>query len=269
MRNKPPPGPTVADLYDLSAPAYAEYWAPALVRHAHELVAGLTDRAARLRTAVDIASGAGTLTPSLRELVGPDGEVVALDRSHGMLRLGPPGIPRVQADAQRLPLAPAVADVAVLAFVLFLLPDARATVAEATRILRPGGWLLAATWGSQLGTGADAVVREELDSAGAPPFPALPRSDELTDTPERMADLLRGAGLVEVETRSRPLDARFDADAAIDLRTRSGTTGWRFAQLEADARASVRRRLTERLGGLAADELADRSEVLLTTARRR
>jgi SAM-dependent methyltransferase len=84
----------------------------------------------------------------------------------------------------------------VLAFVPFMLPDAGAAVIEAARVLRPGGWLLAATWGSQLGTGAEVVVREELDRAGAPVFPELARSDAGTDSAEDMAAL-------PVECRSR------------------------------------------------------------------
>jgi hypothetical protein len=64
------------------------------------------------RTIVDVATGAGTLIPALRGVAGSDG--------------------------------------VVLAFVLFMLPDARVAVAEAARVLRTGGWLLAATWGLEL-----------------------------------------------------------------------------------------------------------------------
>ncbi|MGH8892631.1 MAG: class I SAM-dependent methyltransferase, partial [Actinomycetes bacterium] len=180
----------------------------------------------------------------------------------------PTDVPRLLADAAHLPLADATADVAVLAFVLFLLPDARAAVAEAARILRPGGWLLAATWGSQDGTGADVVVREELDAAGAPAFVAPPRSDELTDTPDRVAALLGAVGLDGITTTSRPLDAEFDPTSALAMRTGAGTLGWRYARLDPAAQAAVRRRAAARLAELPAEEFVDRSEVLLTTARR-
>lgn len=129
------------------------------------------------RIVVDVATGAGTLVPALRVLAGNGGRVIALDRSHGMLRRIPPSMPRVQADAAALPLRAASADVLVLAFVLVLLPDARLAVAEAARVLRPYGWLLTATWGTELNTGSDIVVREELDAVGAPTFPVLERSD--------------------------------------------------------------------------------------------
>jgi len=165
-------------------------------------------------------------------------------------------------------LGDAVADVAVLAFVLFMLPDARPAVAEAARVLRPAGWLLAATWGSQDGSGADVVVREELDAAGAPPFPVLPRSDEYTDSAERMSTLLGAAGLHDIHTRSRPLDAAFDPDSALAMRTGAGSLGWRYALLDPTAQATVRRRSAARLASLPAEDFVDRSEVLLTTARK-
>jgi SAM-dependent methyltransferase len=204
----------------------------------------------------------------LGELVGPDGLVVALDRSHGMLRRVPHGVPRIQADAAHLPLSDASVDVVVFAFVLFMLPDARPAVAEAARVLRPGGWMLAATWGTQVDTGADVVVREEVDRAGAPSFPPLPRSDELTDTPEKMAILLATAGFGQLTSTSRPLDAVFDARAALAMRTGCGSLGWRFARLGPNARAQVYRRAAVRLRELPAEEFVECSEVLLTTARR-
>jgi SAM-dependent methyltransferase len=256
-------------MYDESAAVYDRYWAPALHRHARDLLRSVHRPGRAVWTAVDVAAGAGTLGPALRELVGPGGLVVAADRSLGMLGRAPGALMRLQTDAARLPLAAGCADVAVLAFVLFLLPDARAATAEAARVLRPDGWLLATTWGRQDGTTADAAVREELDAAGAPPPPALPRSDDLTDTPERMAALLIGAGFADVTTTSRPLDARFDADAALTLRLGSGSLGWRFARLDAATQQRVRGSAAARLAELPADAFHDRSPVLLTTARRR
>jgi SAM-dependent methyltransferase len=260
------PQQTLASVFDEGAAAYAQYWAPALHRHAQALLAPVP--IGPTRTIVDVAAGAGTLTPSLRMLAGEEGQVVALDRSRGMLRRAPTDLYRIQADAARLPLADATADVVVLAFVLFMLPDARAAVAEAARVLRSRGWLLAATWGSQDGTGADVVVRQELDAAGAPPFPDLPRSDELTDTPDRMASLLQGAGLRDVSTRVRSLDAVFEPAAALAMRTGAGALGWRFARLRRSAQDAVRQRAASRLAALPKEDFVDRSRVQLTTARR-
>jgi SAM-dependent methyltransferase len=216
---------------------------------------------------VDVAVGSGALVPTLREAAGREGLVLALDRSIGMLRRVPGPAPRVQSDAARLPLADACADVVVAAFVLFLLPDASRAVAEAARVLRPGGRLLAATWGSQSGTGADAVIREALDAAGAPAFPDLPRSDHLTDSPAALAALL-GEGFTDVVTTARPLDARFDPESALAMRTGCGSLGWRFKRLDRRAQDDLRAELVPRIAALEPESLVDRSEVLLTTARR-
>lgn len=261
------PEARLATVYDEGAAAYDEHWAPALHHHARALLDPVPTGSGLI--AVDVAAGVGTLASALRVLTGPGGLVVALDRSQGMLRRAPQDLPRVQADAMHLPLADASADVVVFAFVLFLLPDARSAVAEAARVLRPRGWLLAATWGTQLDTGADVVVREELDRAGAPGFPPLPRSDELTDTRERMLDLLEPAGFTDVRTEGRPLDASFDQDSALAMRTGSGTLGWRYARLDPDRREAVRRSAAGRLAALPAEDFVDRSEVLLTWASRR
>jgi SAM-dependent methyltransferase len=193
--------------------------------------------------------------------------VLAIDRSLGMLRRVPSTTIRVQADAVTMPLMGGSADVLVFAFVLFMLPDARAAVVEAARVLRPGGWLLAATWGAQFGTGADAIVREELDETGAPAFPELARSDAETDSAESMAGLL-GGGFVDIRTTARPLDARFTPEAAMAMRTGCGTLGWRFSRLDAGIQKQVTRLIADRLCGRSGEDPVDRSEVLLTTARR-
>ena len=262
------PEAAMAKVFDDGAAAYDRHWAPALHRHAVDLVAALPPAPDSRRTVIDIAAGAGTLIPELRDVAGPDGMVLALDRSMGMLRRAPADVPRIQADAARLPIADVSADVVVLAFVLFMLPDARAGVAEAARVLRPGGWLLVATWGAQLETDADLVVREEVEAAGPPPFPELPRSDELTDNAERLATLLEPAGFDDVRTIARTLDATFDAGSTLAMGTGFGRLGWRYARLDAPAQDAVRSRAAARLAALPPEAYTDRSEVLLTSARR-
>ena len=266
------PQPTIADVYDAGAASYVEHWAPVLQRHARDLAAAIPRPPdGRGRIVLDVAAGAGTLLPALRHVAGnlqTGGLLVALDCSTGMLALADPTVPRVQADAAALPMCDQCADVTVYSFVLFLLPDAHAAVAEAARVLRPRGWLLAATWGSQLGTSADVVVGEEVDTAGAPLGPDLPRSDELTDSPDRMRDLLEPAGFSDITTTARPLDAQFNAASTLAMRIGSGNLGWRFHQLSPPAQAGVRERANARLAALGPEGFLDQSEVQLTTARR-
>jgi SAM-dependent methyltransferase len=266
-------------VYDASSAVYAEHWAPVLHRHARDLVAMLPPApalpdAGGPRVVVDVAAGAGTLLPVLRELTGTAGNgrggglLVALDYSAGMLALADPSVPRVRADAHRLPLATGSADVAVAAFVLFMLDDARTAVADLARVLRPGGWVAAATWGGQDGSEADQVIARELDHAGAPPWPEPQRSDHLTSTPTALWELFVGAGFADVRTESRPLGGRFDAATALALRTGFGALGWRYRQLDAHHQERLLVRAARRLADLPATSFADNSEVLLTVARR-
>lgn len=260
------PGARIAAVYDASAPAYERHWAPALHRHSRELVE-LLPPATGPRRILEVGTGTGSLLPELAAAAGPGGSVLAVDRSLGMLRRVTTRVPLAQADAMALPVRSGSVDVAVAAFVLFLVPEARRATAELGRVLRPGGDLLAATWGEQRQTEADAVLLETLDEAGAPRPEDAARSDEETDSPAAMRTLLEGAGLADVRTDSRRLDARFTPAAMLEMRTTCGTTGWRFAQLDEGRQAEVRTRLAERYARLGEDAFTDRSEVLLTCAR--
>jgi SAM-dependent methyltransferase len=70
--------------------------------------------------------------------------VVVVDRSAGMLAPAVSRLPggAVRGDATRLPLRTGCADAVVVIWLLHLLPDAAPAVAEAARLVRPGGVLL-------------------------------------------------------------------------------------------------------------------------------
>ena len=91
---------------------------------------------------VDVACGGGLLAPHLPpgyRHVGVDlsPTAVTVARTHG--------VTVVRGDAQALPLADACADVVVAGEVLEHVPDLDAAVAEACRVLRPGGTLVVDT----------------------------------------------------------------------------------------------------------------------------
>lgn len=73
------------------------------------------------------------------------GHYIGGDLSWGMVQSLPPDIPRVNLDAQWLPLAAASVDVILANHMLYHVPDQDAAAAQFTRVLRPGGYLLAAT----------------------------------------------------------------------------------------------------------------------------
>jgi SAM-dependent methyltransferase len=98
--------------------------------------------------ALDVGCGTGRALPVLAAAVGPGGRVLGLDLTPDMLaearRKGRGGRAArlVLADARRLPVPDAVADVVFTAGLLQHLPDPAAGLAELARVARPGGRLV-------------------------------------------------------------------------------------------------------------------------------
>ncbi|MEU8033746.1 methyltransferase domain-containing protein [Streptomyces sp. NPDC049099] len=90
---------------------------------------------------LDIACGTGIVT---RRLLSSERVVVGVDRSPGMLSLAGKRVPGgvVRGDAMRLPIASNGVDAVVIVWLLHLLPDPASVLAEASRVLRPGGVLI-------------------------------------------------------------------------------------------------------------------------------
>jgi ubiquinone/menaquinone biosynthesis C-methylase UbiE len=100
-------------------------------------------------TVLDVGTGTGQYLAPLRRHI-PGGRIIGADLAPGMLRdLRAKGVPGgaslLNADAEALPLADAACDVMIASYVLFFVPDIPRALAEARRVLRPGGALLAAT----------------------------------------------------------------------------------------------------------------------------
>ncbi|EDY46231.2 LOW QUALITY PROTEIN: methyltransferase domain-containing protein, partial [Streptomyces sp. SPB074] len=104
-------------------------------RAAAEALAGLLPR--RTRTVVDLACGTGIVGGCLREA---GFTVRGVDLSAGMLQKAAGRLDGVvRADARALPFASGSADAITAVWLLNLVEDAAPFVAEAARVLRPGG----------------------------------------------------------------------------------------------------------------------------------
>jgi 2-polyprenyl-6-hydroxyphenyl methylase/3-demethylubiquinone-9 3-methyltransferase len=129
-------------LYDTLA---GEWWRPggafAMLRGIAAARARLIPPAARPGAVlVDLGCGAGLLGPHIKAKgyrhLGVDLVRSALDQAAGY------GVTALRADVARLPLADACADVVSAGELLEHVPDRPAVVAEACRVLRPGGLLV-------------------------------------------------------------------------------------------------------------------------------
>lgn len=123
--------------YDAEAPAYDESRGGAA--RASAAADAVLEPAPARGLCVDIAGGTGIVS---QQLVARGLDGVVADRSTGMLRLAAPRLPGrvLAADAVQLPLADGSVDLVTTIWLLHLIPDhADAVIAEAARILRPGG----------------------------------------------------------------------------------------------------------------------------------
>jgi ubiquinone/menaquinone biosynthesis C-methylase UbiE len=104
---------------------------------------------AETRRVLDLGCGVGALLPHL-DRVAPRALIVGLDRTEAMVALGPRDFPLLVGDAAELPFADGSFDAVVMAFMLFHLPRPTAGLAEAWRVLRPGGSVGLLTWGDRV-----------------------------------------------------------------------------------------------------------------------
>jgi SAM-dependent methyltransferase len=160
------------------------------------------------RLVADIGGGNGTLA---RFLAGRGVRFVVLDQAEHIAQAPRPG---VRADACRLPLRDGCADGAAALYMLYHLADPVLALAEARRVLRPGGWLavsapsrhndpeLAAVlpdWGAPLTFDAENAAAQLGAVFGAAQIDLTRWDAPLLRVPDRAAltTYLRGRGLSE------------------------------------------------------------------------
>jgi SAM-dependent methyltransferase len=139
---------------------------------------------------VDVGCGTGIVTV---RLVRPGRSVTGIERSAGMAAVAAGRLPGRIAlgDASRLPLASGSADVVTMVWLLHLLShtDSAAALAEAGRVLRPGGLLITTV-------GKDGAFYGEADDAAAVLAPVRAAFDrEPADGLDQVLDIGRRAGL--------------------------------------------------------------------------
>ena len=151
---------------------------------------------------IDVGCGNGAFTELIVQRCKP-AAVDGVDPSEGQLAYARtrPGAHRVQfhhGDALALPFEDRSFDAAVMALVIFFVPEPDKGVAEMARVVRRGGWVTAYAWDMPGGGFPLEPIMIELRAMGlktlGPPQAEASRIDALRA-------LWTDAGLVAVETR--------------------------------------------------------------------
>jgi arsenite methyltransferase len=219
----------------------AAYLTPDVVEQ-RRVVVDLLDLAPGER-ALDIGSGPGLMVCDLAAAVGREGSVVGVDPSESMLALSARREPAADAapvafrtgDAGALPFADESFDAAVSTQVYEYVEDMPSALAEARRVLRPGGRLLV------LDTDWDSVVWHSRDPERMRRVLAA-WDEHLVDPylPRRLGRLLTDAGFEVTRRAALPiLNAGYDAEtySANLIGFISRFVAGRQGLTEADARA--------------------------------
>lgn len=209
------PSPTV---FNAKAAAQLErmYSSPQVVAQRARFREVLAPRAGE--TGLDVGCGLAHLALDLAQEVAPGGRIIALDNSEHMVgeasaRVAAAGLDDAvavrQGDATALDLPDASVDFVVAAQVYSYVPDVARAVAEAARVLRPGGRLavLETDWDLCTYESTDPLLTRRVLDARAQHFahPHLPR---------QLHRLLHAAGLGLSRCEVVPLiETRYDAES--------------------------------------------------------
>jgi demethylmenaquinone methyltransferase/2-methoxy-6-polyprenyl-1,4-benzoquinol methylase len=161
---------------------------------------------------LDVATGTGAVARDLARRVGPNGSIVGVDISLGMVerarrRAGtPPNIGYEIGDALALPFDDGAFDAATIAFGMRNLPDYELGFREMSRVVRPGGvvaCLEIARPRSLVGRVGRAWFEAVVPRIGwmlgqGAAYAYLVASVRTYPPPEEIAEIMRRAGLVDV-----------------------------------------------------------------------
>jgi SAM-dependent methyltransferase len=153
---------------------------------------------------LDVATGPGYVAAAAQQR-GAD--AIGLDFSPAQVELARknyPGIEFQQGDAENLPFKSGRFDAIVMGLCLLHLPNAERAVAEAFRVLRPGGHFAATVWAKPEHNPAFRIVLGAIERHGAkidlPPGPPFFRFADA----EEAGRVLLAAGFVEPQTQLVP-----------------------------------------------------------------
>lgn len=148
---------------------------------------------------LDLGSGAGADVLISAKRVGPTGKAIGLDMTDEMLQLaaanaaeaGVQNVEYIKGYLEDIPLADASVDVVISNCVINLAGDKRVVLAEAARVLRPGGRFAV----------SDIIASPNMDDATRSNLAAYTGCIAGALTEHEFRDALSSAGLTDIEIR--------------------------------------------------------------------
>jgi SAM-dependent methyltransferase len=161
---------------------------------------------------LELAAGLGETGLLAAELVAPVGSVVISDQAEGMVQgardraeeLGVTGVEFKVLNAEWIDLPLASVDIVLCRYGFMLMADPGAALAEARRVLRPGGRLGLAVWDAVQANpwaGVPAAVLAEHGLTGGPGATPGPGPFSLGDETQ-LRELIGDAGFTEIDIRA-------------------------------------------------------------------
>lgn len=199
-------------------------------------------------TWVDIGCGNGAFTELVTERCAP-ASIDGIDPSPAQLayargRTGLEAVRFVEGSAMSLPYPDAAFDVAIMALVIFFVPEPAKGVAEMVRVLRPGGMAATYAWDVTRGGFPINAILEELE--------ALSSATLLSPSPEasrieNLKALWAEAGLEAIETKEIVVERSFASFEHFWRNAMSSRASALIQRLDAHTQKKLRQRVEARL----------------------